>query len=111
MSELLHFKPLVLVLVAFATIQSPQSKKISAISSSINGPTAMALDNNGHLFVIEGEEDKVRRIDLSDGMISTAAGSGRDLKGTAFTGMPSRPQKPAFSIRFRLQWTHQEISS
>ena len=81
MSELLHFKPLVLVLVAFATIQSPQSKKISAISSSINGPTAMALDNNGHLFVIEGEEDKVRRIDLSDGMISTAAGSGRDLKG------------------------------
>jgi len=72
-----------LILIAFATIQSfsSQSNGISALRSSINGPTALALDNKGHLYVIEGQEDRVRRIDLREGTISTAAGSGRDSKG------------------------------
>ena len=49
-----------LILIAFATIQSfsSQSNGISAIRSSINGPTALALDNKGHLYVIEGQEDQ-----------------------------------------------------
>lgn len=51
---------------------------VPAIRSSINGPTALALDNNGHLYVIEGEEDRVRRIDLSDGAISVVAGYERN---------------------------------
>jgi len=65
-----------LVLVAFAANGSPSSgmNRASAIKSSINGPTALALDNNGQLYVIEGEEDRIDRIDLTDGTISVVAG-------------------------------------
>jgi trimeric autotransporter adhesin len=69
----------VLLLVALAANGSSSSRmnRAPAIKSSINGPTALALDNNGHLFVIEGEEDRIDRIDLADGTISVVAGYGR----------------------------------
>jgi trimeric autotransporter adhesin len=70
---------IVLLLVALAANGSFSSRmnRAPAIKSSINGPTALALDNNGHLFVIEGEEDRIDRIDLADGTISVVAGYGR----------------------------------
>jgi trimeric autotransporter adhesin len=70
---------IVLLLVALAANGSSSSRmnRAPAIKSSINGPTALALDNNGHLFVIEGEEDRIDRIDLADGTISVVAGYGR----------------------------------
>ncbi len=61
---------IVLVLVALAANGSPSSPKnrVPAIKSSLNGPTALALDINGdingHLQVIEGGQDRVHRIDL-----------------------------------------------
>ena len=44
------------VLVPLAANGSPSSPKnrVPAIKSSLNGPTALALDINGHLQVIEG---------------------------------------------------------
>ena len=68
-----------LLLVALAANGSSSSRmnRAPAIKSSINGPTALALDNNGHLFVIDGEEDRIDRIDLADGTISVVAGYGR----------------------------------
>jgi sugar lactone lactonase YvrE len=79
MARLIQWVSIVLVLVAFAAngLSSSQANQVPAIRSSINGPTALALDNNGHLYVIEGEEDRVQRIDLSDGTISVVAGYGR----------------------------------
>lgn len=70
------------ILVIFAAVaadgRSPsQANQIPAIKSSINGPTALALDDNKHLYVIEEEEDRVQRIDLADGTISVVAGYGR----------------------------------
>ena len=49
---------IVLVLVALAANGSPSSPKnrVPAIKSSLNGPTALALDISGHLCVIEGEQ-------------------------------------------------------
>src|ERR1700681_78188 len=82
MSEITRWASIVLLVVAFAADGSPSSPKnrVPAIRSSINGPTALALDNNGHLYVIEEEEDRVHRIDLDDGTISVVAGSGRKPK-------------------------------
>jgi sugar lactone lactonase YvrE len=69
---------MVLALAAFAAngLSSSHVNRVPAIRASINGPTALALDNNGHLYVIEGEEDRVYRIDLRDGTISVVAGYG-----------------------------------
>ena len=79
MSDITRWASIVLLLVAFAANGSPSSRmhRVPAIKSSINGPTALALDNNGHLFVIEEEEDRIDRIDLSGGTISVVAGYGR----------------------------------
>jgi len=78
-SGITHWGSIALALVAFAANgpSSSQVNRIPAIRSSINGPTALALDNNEHLYVIEGEEDRVQPIDLSDGTISVVAGYGR----------------------------------
>jgi sugar lactone lactonase YvrE len=48
-----------------------------ATATSINGPGALATDNRGHLFVIEIIKNKVLRIDLQGGKISTVAGNGK----------------------------------
>lgn len=49
-----------------------------AVSTSINGPTALAVDKLGHLFVVESEEDRVLRIDLGTGIIAPVAGKRRN---------------------------------
>jgi trimeric autotransporter adhesin len=82
MSDKTRWASIVLLLVAFAANGSSSSRmnRVPAIKSSINGPTALALDNNGHLYVIEEEEDRIDRIDLGDGTISVVAGYGRKPK-------------------------------
>jgi len=79
MSGITQLGSIVLLLVAFAANGSPSSRmhRVPAIKSSINGPSALALDNNGHLYVLEEEEDRIDRIDLGDGTISVVAGYGR----------------------------------
>jgi DNA-binding beta-propeller fold protein YncE len=54
----------------------PQAKQLRATSTSINGPAALAIDGRGHLFVIEGESNRVMSIDLQEGTIATVAGNG-----------------------------------
>ncbi|MGA3092690.1 MAG: hypothetical protein ABSD75_29180 [Terriglobales bacterium] len=78
MSDVNRWVSTVLLLVAFAAngTSSSRPNQASAIKSSINGPTALALDKNGYLYVIE-EEDRIDRIDLGDGTISVVAGYGR----------------------------------
>jgi sugar lactone lactonase YvrE len=51
-----------------------------AIDTSVNGPAALALDSSRYLYVIEGEEDKVRRIDLGNRTITTIAGTGKQYQ-------------------------------
>ena len=55
----------------------PGSQGASATHSPINGPSALATDNHGHLFLIEMNENKVRRVDLREGRILTVAGNGK----------------------------------
>ena len=49
-----------------------------AVSTSINGPTALAVDKRSHLFVVEMEENRVLRIDLGNGVIALVAGRRRN---------------------------------
>ena len=53
-----------------------------AVSAQMSRPAALALDAEGRLLVAEFANHVVRRIDLSDGTISTIAGTGRpDFSG------------------------------
>lgn len=61
--------------LAAGAAAAPQKEEQPATQTSINGPTALALYNDRYLYVIEGEEDRVRRIDLTSGTISTVAGT------------------------------------
>jgi sugar lactone lactonase YvrE len=54
-----------------------ESQEPAATRISINGPGNLAIDNDGHLFVLETEENTVRRIDLRKGTIATIAGNGK----------------------------------
>lgn len=48
-----------------------------ATHAQINGPSALAIGNHGHLFLVEMKENKVRRVDLREGTILTVAGNGK----------------------------------
>ena len=58
--------------------QSQTPKQLPATDTSINGPSSLALDGHGHLFVIEGDENRVLSLDLQKGTITIVAGNGKD---------------------------------
>jgi len=57
----------------------------SALSASMNFPQQVAVDNLGNLFVGAGNDNVVRRIDASDGTVTTVAGDVNNLDG-GFSG-------------------------
>uniref|UniRef100_Q01RF7 NHL repeat containing protein n=1 Tax=Solibacter usitatus (strain Ellin6076) TaxID=234267 RepID=Q01RF7_SOLUE len=48
----------------------------SALQSSVNRPMGLAADFNGNLYISEFQGNRIRRIDMQTGMISTVAGTG-----------------------------------
>src|SRR5690606_13638766 len=49
----------------------------AATSAQFNGPSRLAVDSSGNLFVTEYGNHSVRRIDIDTGLISTVAGTQR----------------------------------
>lgn len=49
---------------------------IPATSARLNRPLAVALDKSGDLFIADSQNYRVRRVDASTGIITTAAGNG-----------------------------------
>jgi len=49
----------------------------SASQAQLANPTGLALDNNGHLFIADSGNERIRQVDLATGVISTIAGNGR----------------------------------
>lgn len=45
--------------------------------ATFNSPKGLAIDHTGNLLVVDSENDVVRLIDMSTGLVSTLAGSGR----------------------------------
>jgi hypothetical protein len=75
------------------SVAAQTSRETLARRTAINGPSALALDHNGHLFVVEELENRVRRVDLLKGTIKTVAGNGKECcyrNGVAATevGLP-----------------------
>jgi len=65
-------------LLALAGPLAKAQESVVASKTPLDGPTALATDRVGHLFVLES--GRVRRIDLSTGDITTVAGDGRNLE-------------------------------
>lgn len=68
---------LCIAILALSTFGAVAGEELSATRVSINGPSTLATDSHGHLFAIALMENKVRRIDLQEGTISTVAGNGK----------------------------------
>lgn len=64
-----------LVVLAASAQSSPETP---AKKTAIDGPAALALDNNGHLFILELKTNRVLRMDLRNGTIKTVAGNGKE---------------------------------
>ena len=47
-----------------------------AVSAALNEPTALAVDRKGHLYIADQSNNRVRRLDLATGVITTVAGTG-----------------------------------
>lgn len=75
-----HFAFGSFVVVGFVALyaQPPIGKQLPAVRTSINAPTSLATDRNGHLFFVIGpERTKVLRVELQRGTITTLAGNGK----------------------------------
>lgn len=60
---------------------------IAAESASLNNPFFMAVDSAGDLYIADQSNHRVRKVNVSSGLISTVAGTG--ISGSA--GEPSSP--------------------
>jgi len=47
-----------------------------ATEATINGPSAIALDQNDNLYILELDGRRVRMVDAKTGIIQTVAGNG-----------------------------------
>jgi len=48
----------------------------SAISAGLNGPTGVAVDSSGNLYIADAENNRVRKVTAATGVITTVAGTG-----------------------------------
>ena len=49
---------------------------VLAKNAKLNSPTGLALDGKGNLFISDSGNERVRKVDLTTGIISTVAGNG-----------------------------------
>jgi len=60
-----------------------------AKTATFNGPKGIAVDADGHVYIVDTENQAIRKIDASSGLISTVAGSGPERRGGARDGGPA----------------------
>jgi streptogramin lyase len=61
----------------------------AAKAATFDGPKGIALGPEGNVYVMDTENNAVRRIDLKAGLISTVAGSGPEAKGSGGDAGPA----------------------
>jgi sugar lactone lactonase YvrE len=65
-----------LTVVAGVGLQGFSGDGGPATSASLNGPSALAIDGSGNLFIADVSNNRIRKVDLATGVISTVAGNG-----------------------------------
>lgn len=55
-----------------------------AIKAKLNLPSGLAFDSRGNLYISDTQNERIRKIDSSTGVITTVAGAGAVLPGGAF---------------------------
>jgi trimeric autotransporter adhesin len=76
-----HLHRLLAVSISFVVVGlAPASfgQQTQALETPIDGPDALAMDSQGHLFISSLYENNVRRVDLKTGVTETVAGNGKD---------------------------------
>lgn len=58
-----------------------------ALKATFNGPKELAVDRSGNIFIVDTENQLIRRIDAKSGVISTIAGNGE--RGPGGDGGPA----------------------
>jgi len=66
----------VMTIVAGYGIADASGDGVQGISAGLNTPKGLALDARNNLYIADSGNDKVRRVDLTTGVISTFAGNG-----------------------------------
>lgn len=64
-----------------------------AINASLNGPAAVAVDGSGNVYIADGSNQRIRKVD-SNGIITTVAGDGNF--GFTGDGIPATSSSLAF---------------
>lgn len=73
-----------------------------ATKATLSGPTSTAVDDSGNIFIAEGRNNRIRKIDAKTGIISTFAGNGRGAfsgdGGLAINASLNNPNKIDFDL-------------
>ncbi|HEV7349157.1 NHL repeat-containing protein [Telluribacter sp.] len=68
----------------------------AATNASLNYPSDVALDSNGNLFIVDNDNHCIRRVNRSNGLISTVAGNGqRGFSGDGEIATNARLHNPS----------------
>jgi streptogramin lyase len=65
-----------------------------ALEAKFNGPKGIAVGPNGGVFVVDSENNAVRRIDLQSGLIATVIGGPEDFGGAGHGGVETQLHQP-----------------
>jgi len=66
----------IITTIAGNGIQGYNGDGITAISAEFNDPNGVALDKFGNIYVADAVNNRIRKIDVSSGIITTIAGTG-----------------------------------
>lgn len=68
---------------------------VLAKESQLSNPTGLALDGKGNLFISDSGNERIRKVDLSTGIISTVAGTGvTGFSGDGFEATKTQLSNP-----------------
>ncbi|MFN8207892.1 MAG: T9SS type A sorting domain-containing protein [Bacteroidales bacterium] len=77
---------------------------IQALTARLNGPTGLALDTAGNLFIADKYNHRIRKLNLATGIISTIAGTGASgFSGDSSLATIAKLSQPAF-LAFDKDW-------
>ena len=69
---------------------------VKATEASLSTPVGIAIDNEGHILIVEQSSRRIRRVHSQTGIITTIAGSGK----TGFSGDGGPAKKASLSSPF-----------